>query len=256
MDTDRGFLKTIYVVQPVSHDYICGLCDEVLNDPLQCKNGHMNCDECWRDLTKKTGPECTICRTNVFGSLSRSLVIGQQVAALLVTCECLEDQQVILQNDGMGCGWTGTVIDRSARFCPLLYGVCPNIGCSIQLPLKRLINHRWNCPKRLKICPECTLEFTFAELCGIHKTTCPNRVHYVTCSCNVVVKENELHMHKDYACPLTMLACPYMRDLNKCVDGCDGFVQRSQLSSHLGANGALIKDLHSTIMDLRQAGGL
>jgi hypothetical protein len=83
----RGIPRAIHSGE-IRQDYICSLCMEVLNDPYQCKDGHLNCKERWNDLVLKTGPECTLCRTEVYGlnDLSKCLLVRRQIAALPIVC--------------------------------------------------------------------------------------------------------------------------------------------------------------------------
>jgi hypothetical protein len=60
---DGGFSKDIFVNE-IPTELCCGLCSYVLNDPHQCKNGHMFCKPCFTKSLKFT-QSCPTCKVIV-----------------------------------------------------------------------------------------------------------------------------------------------------------------------------------------------
>jgi hypothetical protein len=237
----RGIPRAIYSGE-ICPDYVCSLCMEVLNDPYQCKNGHMNCKECWNDLVLKTGPECTLCRTEVYGlnDLSKCLLVRRQIAALPVTCICLQN----INASNAGCQWTGTLAEREERECEFLFSECVHDGCNQRVKTESLKFHINHCPKRLKKCENCDKFFSFEDLKGRHHEVCDAQTRMVGCHCGVWIKAVDLANHKSIECPMTLIPCAIFRDIGMCVESCNGTIKRGASTIHLGSNAALIKAMH------------
>jgi hypothetical protein len=237
----RGIPRVIYSGE-ISTDYICSICDEVLNEPYQCKNGHLNCKECWNDLILKTGPECMLCRTRVYSlhDLSKCLLVSKQIAALPVTCNCLQN----INTSQAGCQWTGTLTEREARECDFLFSFCVHDGCDQRVKIESLKFHINHCPKRLKQCEDCNLFVPFEDLKGRHSEICVSSVCMVGCHCGVWIKDLDLGAHKLNVCPMTVIPCPIFQDIGMCVESCNGTIKRGASTIHLGSNAALIKAMH------------
>jgi hypothetical protein len=246
----RGFPKSIYCGE-VPGDFVCSICNEVLNDPFQCKNGHVNCKECWNDLILKTGPECSFCRTNVrgFDDLSKCLIVNKQVAALLVKCDCLDN----INACHSGCEWTGTLAERESRECEFLFAKCPHEGCKHHVRIESLNFHKSQCPKRPKKCHDCNMYFPSEEFReGGHSEVCVSPNHWLGCNCGVMIRSAEIAFHKANECPMTTIQCAIFRDMGLCVETCNGMIKRGACSMHLGPNAALIRALYMRYQDLKK----
>jgi hypothetical protein len=243
----RGIPKLLYSGY-VSADYICTICLEVLNDPYQCKNGHLNCKECWNDLILSGSRSCTLCRVEVMNLsyLSKSLLVKQQISALHVKCDCLDH----IDASHSGCQWTGTLSEREERQCEHLFSKCTHQGCHQKVKIESLKFHIVQCPKRPKMCIRCNMFFPAEDLKGRHHGACVSPVPLVPCTCGVLIKEVDLAAHKKECCPMTMIQCPIFRDIGVCVDNCDGTIKRGASSLHLGANAALIRFLYMRNQEL------
>src|SRR5689334_20102731 len=55
-------LETLIVDGESAEELMCNICLEVLENPRQCRNGHLFCMECITPALALT-PECPICRT-------------------------------------------------------------------------------------------------------------------------------------------------------------------------------------------------
>lgn len=229
----------------INSDYICSICLEVLNDPYQCKNGHLNCKDCWNDLILKSSSlaGCTLCRTTVFNmsDLSKCLIVNKQIALLHVKCEC----QWNINASKSGCVWTGTIAERDERVCEFLFTECVHNGCFQKVKIESLKYHVANCPKRPKRCVDCNMVFPtedFKE--GRHTEVCVSPTRLVSCICGVFIKDLDLAVHKSVECPMTLIQCPIFRDLDTCVETCNGTIKRGASTLHLGPNATLIRALY------------
>jgi hypothetical protein len=246
----RGIPKILFSGD-VCSDYICTVCLDVLNDPYQCRNGHLNCKECWNDLILKSGSRsCTLCRATVMNmsDLSKCLLVNKQIAALHVKCDCLDNVNV----NHAGCQWTGTLSEREVRQCEYLFAQCTHDGCQQKVKIESLKFHIVHCPKRPKKCVNCHMYFPAEDFIKrTHDDECVSPTPLVPCICGVLIKDLDLVDHMTDVCPMTMIQCPIFRDLGMCVDTCDGAIKRGASSMHLGPNATLIRALHMRNQELQ-----
>ncbi len=126
-------------------DFICGFCSNVLNDPLQCKNGHMFCKSCVTNacITSNSCPTCHI--AIVLEGLGNNKLAEKQISKLTTNCPCKSD---LSRGYNQQCTWTGVLNERLVRDCEFKCRSCSNFGCIVSLPclaLKLLASY---CPKR------------------------------------------------------------------------------------------------------------
>ncbi len=115
----------LFVEKPAA-DYFCGVCYEVLNDPSQCKNGHLLCLVCFQESIRQN-PRCPICLTEMtVDEISRNLFVRNSINCLLVKCRSIMDEHH--HNDF--CHWTGPLSERSSHVADCLYQV--NTECPIK----------------------------------------------------------------------------------------------------------------------------
>src|SRR5689334_22205534 len=94
-----GYPSTL-LVNAVNENLLCGICLEVLNNPQQCKNGHMCCKECLR-LTTLTKNECPTCKCSLDGDrTSCNRYVREVVENLEVKC------------GSISCTWKGSLCQR------------------------------------------------------------------------------------------------------------------------------------------------
>ena len=71
----------------IDEEFMCGICIRVLNKPVQCKQGHVNCESCfhhWLQTNKKSCPTCR--EKTTINTLSRSRLLENIISKLQVRC--------------------------------------------------------------------------------------------------------------------------------------------------------------------------
>jgi hypothetical protein len=92
----------LFVEKP-SLDLICGICYEVLDDPSQCKNGHLLCLECFQKSIRQN-PRCPICLTEMSGDdICKNLFVKNAISCLFVKCHSTK----LKEGERDFCRWTG-----------------------------------------------------------------------------------------------------------------------------------------------------
>jgi hypothetical protein len=231
--SSAGYCKEIFV--DIDDDLLCGICQEILNDPHQCQNGHMFCKTCLLAALKYKS-KCPICKTSLDKNyLCKNQYVHNFIQTRRVVCKCKSEE---LSKD-LGCVWTGNLSERELRDCDFLYCPCPTVGCNeTRISLNELDKHVTSkCLKRMKMCPFCKTHHRF-DLLGIHKAQCDSRP--VLCLCGMDVMFNMMVLHQNSTCCDVMVDCPIHQKYGLCVPDCHGVVKRGELESHLGENFGLI----------------
>ncbi len=109
-----GFDSKIYINKPCD-SYNCPLCLNVINDPRQCQNGHMYCNECIRSAIS-VRKECPVCKIYLVPeNLGRCLVV-QNITQSLPTL-CISKFNLNCKTEsGSNCEWTGPMLERASHF--------------------------------------------------------------------------------------------------------------------------------------------
>jgi hypothetical protein len=240
----------------------CGICLGVLNNPYQCKNGHMCCKGCFMALFLQTR-ECRLCpgcRLDIdIDSLSVNLYAKNMIDTLTVTCNCREDKDA----QQFECNWTGTLEERADRMCPVMFVDCANLGCNVSdYHLADLEKHKLVCLYRVKHCKYCDKHVPnrtesgllhknlceqrpiTCEYCNkllpnktasglLHKNLCEHRP--VTCECGMVMSARDRDRHIwDEECDMLPTRCLVHQMFGVCIPACTGRVTIRDLWTHLG----------------------
>ncbi|XP_070546861.1 uncharacterized protein [Ptychodera flava] len=100
------------ILNPLSQDYICQICKEVLNCPVQllCEGNHLFCSDCLREWLG-TSPTCPLCRVRV-----TEMSITRIPVAL---CNIMGELQIHCDYDWKGCREACTLSNLSEHviFC-------------------------------------------------------------------------------------------------------------------------------------------
>ena len=251
--TPLSGLDSKLFVKDVTH-LKCGICLDVYNDPQQCKVGHIYCKGCFVDYINFSGghscPTCDLYMTEE--NLSSNLFVKNIIAELLVTCPCLEDEEV----KDLGCKWTGTLVERSCRVCPRLFGDCPNDGCDVTgLRLSYMKAHKLKCPRRPTLCAACNTTVPFDEF-QPHNMNGQCSFRVVDCDCGDDVRFCDMETHLRDVCAHATIPCPILQEMKVCSSCCTGTVARRLLYSdaHLGHQTcALVKALFQLNLTLKKS---
>ena len=200
----------------------CGICLELVSDPVQTSCGHLFCGECIEGIQ-----ECPVDR-EIF-TTTPDLFNNRRVRNFKVKCP----------NRKGGCQWQGNLGDidnHTAADCDCdQLVVCYNDGCLAKIERRHLVEHMYHeCPQRVYNCPFCDEEDTYLSVTTTHFTVCDNFLLPCPARCGerqLVRKDMAKHLSTD--CPNELVPCTYA------IAGCQQIVKRKDLQKHLQD-----KDLH------------
>jgi hypothetical protein len=191
-------LELRIVDQDAAKELQCGICLQLLNNPRQCKNGHLFCMDCISQSLEKNR-ECPQCRCPLrIEELARSLFVERHLRILKVYCR----HHFAYNEDG---GWY-----------PAVY------GCNETLSQETAHNHESTCGYALVLCK-------YSSACGKlrkahldeHEKSCPYRPE--TCShCNADIQYNNMEEHIK-VCGMVPVQC----------QRCSETIPRSELERHM-----------------------
>jgi len=222
-----------------SKEITCGICLGVLEDPMQCSNGHLFCAECIRvSIAQKE--QCPQCRCRVtFDSLSRSLFVRQYISNLLIHCQyhytATLDPDQTPQPDPEGCAAQVKLCDleQHERVCEYSFTRCPftysNSHKDFHLVRKcKLETHQKECVLRPAICRYCEICIPFNTLLK-HEQNCP-RMPIVCDKCKLETFKGEIVTHIENDCEYQTIPCPFS------AHGCPITVLRKDVNDHVAKN--------------------
>jgi len=204
-------------------DFMCGICAQVLRDPMQTKCGHSYCKVCI-DMhlasslhSSKTCPEC---RTSISDKLIyQDVKLERTIGKLTVAHE--------------ECKWSGefgfkgqTLMDHLGQ-CNVSAVPCPFRQCGLQISKSNLAAHKAECTLRPIQCEFCDqwmhfhdVEGHYYQVCQQFPLTCPN-----ICSLTTFPRHQlEQHLKE---CPSAIVNCPNL------PGGCVMQLKRRELQNHL-----------------------
>mmetsp|Transcript_43512 Transcript_43512/g.78205 ORF Transcript_43512/g.78205 Transcript_43512/m.78205 type:complete len:484 (-) Transcript_43512:681-2132(-) len=253
-----GFERSLFV-DPPADTLCCAICAHVLEKPVQCKNGHIFCEDCitfW--LIEKE--QCPSCRCELtIPALSRQLLAQDLILALRVRCRysAVADgqqspkapaQQDLDVDDSVssdGCDWEGVLakLDQHLKECVHVLVQCP-AACGASVPRGMLEEHHEVCPQRLEDCQHCRKQMLASDVEDHIAQTCP--AAEVTCDCGARFLRQQLPNHQATECPTTLVDCPYA------AQGCTQRPQRAHLLQHLADYGVQHVQLsHQALLAVR-----
>ncbi|XP_031566541.1 TNF receptor-associated factor 5-like [Actinia tenebrosa] len=217
---------------------------DVLEDPMQCKDGHNFCKDC---ITRCLGHK-QICPlgTNALelDSLSRNLFAENMVNNLKVYCHLPEsDGQSAANTDTeayeLKCDWTGELqsLAQHRETCPFQQVQCPNVNCNANIQRRELEDHDKICEYKVVECEKCTQALVRLEVRFHNKIYCPEEVVPCPNGCRSLetgqineIKRINLDNHTRNDCGKTILDCPFKDQ------GCLVQVERQHVDKHVQDN--------------------
>ena len=200
--------------------YICPICQELINDPVQTSCGHLFCEFC---LRINNSGFCPACRTLFSEQPRRDKFNQREVKKLTVSCP----------NKAKGCSLVGDLGDI-IKHCNLedgkgcLYQLVTCSKCRIKMEGRHYSYHiKEECPSRLYTCPNCHNSGPYEKIANSHlkecshlPIECPNKCGVT----NVLRKDISDHL---CSCPLEVVSCRYK------VLGCRVSLPRKMMKHHL-----------------------
>lgn len=139
---EEGFPLGLFVNE-LDDTYHCSICRDILNDPVQCRSGHLFCRNCIKQWLAKH-PNCPTCRESLsVNTLSDSLAIKSQINSKVVHCKT-KVERIADGNDGNdACEWTGPLQDLWTHLSTCQHACCPH--CHLQIVTDNFNNHVNEC---------------------------------------------------------------------------------------------------------------
>lgn len=188
----NGIPNTLFVGS-ITSMYYCSICREVLNDPVQCRAGHIFCRSCVREWLRnhKNCPECRIDLS--MDSLSDALLIRNHLNSHTVLCKTVIDS-------AGACKWTGQLQELETHLSVCEFNNCPH--CGQHIIIDTLTDHIRDCkwrPVDCKYgCGQCVafinLESHWEE-CTNRPVQCPFTKMGFDCSCGGTVAYIDFKKH-------------------------------------------------------------
>ena len=127
--------------------YLCPICHEILNEPVQTSCGHLFCGKCLRRVQSKN---CPSCRVKFEEEPRRDRFNEREIRNLIVKC----------QNSSRGCEWEGelgNVESHQNGVCGYQLVQCGN-KCGAEMERREVEKHKKDhCELRMYKCPYCPI---------------------------------------------------------------------------------------------------
>lgn len=174
----QGYHKTVIIgfVNNPDPNFLCGICDLILRQPVQSQCGHRFCKPCVIFVVKFSNSPvmCPPCRKE--GNDADENHLSTEVYPDNAIRRILQKLPSKCPNSGSGCLWIGefAIYEAHENECEYTIVLCPNKneGCTAQLPKGQLIEHiQLQCPKRKIPCNDCNESVTVDSL-ESHNSLC------------------------------------------------------------------------------------
>eukprot|EP01041_Mallomonas_annulata_P011393 gene11393-23840_t len=247
MQFASGYPVTLFVenVQE-KFDVTCSICMDVLNEPMQCRKGHLYCQICILEALS-ISKTCPICTKEISESeLAANLFVKNLIHSFPIKCSTAIVQSVA-KGDDFICKWTGCLskLESHLQECGYVEVPCDNEGCVEFIAKVESLEHKKTCPYRLESCQHCTDLFKLVDL-EAHLSVCPKRpVHCENEGCGETVVLAELKWHKQ-VCLWEQIDCP-LNLINACSEQCPRNLLRKDLESHLSSSSTICASIQALV---------
>jgi hypothetical protein len=232
-------MNELFLEKPCDH-FICGLCAEVMKNPVQCPQGHTFCRECFTTALSIRS-QCPIrCSEQKLepSMLVMNRIVGDMIGDLHVRCSGAS-QSLLSELErtpkkakiSPECAWTGQFKDlpHHQKECLYIIQRCPNIGCPVQIQKMDIPSHLQCCEYRQVLCPLCGDLYQYLEAlehqnqCSAKLIDCPNGC--ITDGLMTSIPQSQLRAHLQ-ACDNEVIFCQYQHV------GCLFQSKRIEMESH------------------------
>lgn len=237
-------MNELFLEKPSEHFY-CGLCAEVMKNPVQCPQGHTFCRDCFITAINIKG-QCPI-RCSELKLDSSMLVMNRIVADMIgdlpVRCSSIvgnpcqslalsEVHQPKKAKVFSECTWTGQYKDLPLhqKECSYIVQSCPHVGCKVEIQRLELPSHTEICPYRQVICPLCGNSYQYIDS-GEHQNQCSAKLICCPNECTnddgvvTTIPQCDLREHL-LICGNEIIPCKYENI------GCMFHTKRSEMEPH------------------------
>lgn len=231
-EENKAISKPPLDVRVVEHfkkdDLVCAICLGILNNPRQCKSGHMFCENCIKNAIQAR-PACPQCRCSLtVAELCRNLYVEKCLNSVMVYCMyhyLWDEEEKGWIVDDKGCKEVHEFqeIETHEKNCGFIPRKCPygKIICG-NIRIKDLEEHKRKCDFRPVVCQFCNLDVQAIK----------QNEHYDVCTsvpvpcplCQMAVPRGETSAHLQLRCLENLIPCPF---------GCKEKLYRKNLKLHV-----------------------
>ena len=197
------FLPELFCEQNTVKKYLCGLCENVCDEPVRvgCKCGNIFCKKCLNFYLNNEKKECPLCGGG-----------GVEVVEAKKENMIIKGLKMKCVNYKNNCPWEDICEKYKNHieiYCQEEIINCPNKnhGCVIKLKRKSILEHLGKCDFVQTICNKCGLHFPEKEknshikICEKENIECPY-------GCGASFIRKELDNHKK-VCECFVIKCPF-----------------------------------------------
>lgn len=195
-----GIPKRLFV-ENINDEFLCGICRDVLNDPVKCRADHQFCRNCICEWLNNHD-NCPDCRRNLsVDTLIDDQSFKDQINLKLVSCKTNLDDYIQNFEFYNVCEWTGQ--------------------------LQQLETHMSNCQHSK--CPHCQQHIVFVSL-NDHVEVCDLRISKCEYGCGHCGTNESLKSHHQ-TCDRQPIPCPLANMGVHC--GCSGKLALADMKVHI-----------------------
>lgn len=181
VESTSGYSQKLFFTKP-PNELLCHICHKVLNGPVNCRNGHMNCLHCIT-LHVSEHHDCPVCKCIM---TEEDLVVSETVQQLI------EDMDVGCSSmpvNKESCHWNGKLRDLQAHLhtnCEFHLFQCKHADCTFKVAKRDYQDHlHYHCFKRPTACKYCGIAYPYDSIHS-HENTCDRRTpEYLECFFNI-----------------------------------------------------------------------
>ena len=195
------FLPELFLDQEYLDKYICGICENVCDDPVYqcCGCKQIFCRKCLFFYYDNNNRECPECK-----QISKEPISFE---AIDIT---IKRKKMKCINYTANCTWIGDCKDYKehiTKICPKDIINCPYKGCIIKLKREEMKEHMEKCEYIEIFCEKCKLKI-YKNQENIHKETCLKEKINCPQGCEEIIERGDINLHKQN-CIYSIINCPY-----------------------------------------------
>ena len=199
------FIPELFSDQNSIQKYLCGLCENVCDDPVKlgwCKCGRLFCRNCLDFYINNKKKECPLCNKKKNGEIIEAK--NENIFIKSQKMRCINYKE--------NCPWEGPC-DKYKEHIEILCHEeiqnCPNKihGCVLKFKRKNILEHLGKCEYVYITCDKCGNQFPEKES-NSHKYNCEQEKVYCPYNCGNLIIRKELETHKA-TCDFCVIKCPY-----------------------------------------------
>ena len=204
-------IKSIFIPELFSdkdsiQKYLCGLCENVCDDPVrlkECKCKKIFCRNCIDFYINNKKMKCPLCNRKTDGEIIEAKKENNFIKSQKMRCVNYKEN----------CPWEGPCDKYKEHIeviCHEEIQNCPNKshGCVLKIKRKNILEHLGKCEYVYITCNKCGKQFPQKEK-DTHQFICENEKVYCPYNCGKVFIRKKLEEHKAI-CDFCVVKCPFI----------------------------------------------